>query len=150
MENISEMVEEECRTDVSKHSVSRGEGKKKICNFNVLKIGLDLPRPTLYERINNRVDEMIRNGLLNEAEKLFPFRNLNALQTVGYEELFDFFENKISLEKAIELIRRNTRRFAKRQMTWFRKDKEIHWFHPEEKDRILSFILHSVHQWFSQ
>lgn len=118
----------------------RGEAKKKAGGFDTIKIGLELPRADLYERINQRVDEMIGKGLIEEAEKLRPFRHLNALQTVGYEELFDYFENKISLEKAVELIKRNTRRFAKRQMTWFRKDKEITWFHPGEKEKILSFI----------
>lgn len=117
----------------------RGE-RKKNRDFNIIKIGLELPRQELYERINKRVDEMIDKGLVDEARKLFPFRNLNALQTVGYEELFEYFENKIPLEKAIGLIKQNTRRFAKRQMTWFRKDKEINWFHPQEKEKIFSFL----------
>lgn len=120
--------------------LKKGDTKKETRDFDILRIGLELPREALYDRINQRVDEMVDKGLIEEAEKLLPFRRLNALQTVGYEELFDYFENKISLEKAIELIKRNTRRFAKRQMTWFRKDKEITWFHPGEKEKILSFI----------
>lgn len=90
-------------------------------NFRIQKIFIDLPRDILYERINKRVDKMMEDGLLEEARRLFPHRRLNALQTVGYKELFDFFDNKISLDKAVELIRRNTRHYAKRQLTWFRK-----------------------------
>jgi tRNA dimethylallyltransferase len=96
--------------------------------FNCIKIGLDLPRDVLYERINQRVDAMIDQGLIEEARSLLSYRHLNALNTVGYSELFDHFEGKTGLDTAIELIKQNTRRFAKRQLTWFRKDKEIKWF----------------------
>jgi tRNA dimethylallyltransferase len=89
---------------------------------------LDLPRDVLYERINQRVDAMIDQGLIEEARSLLSYRHLNALNTVGYSELFDHFEGKTGLDTAIELIKQNTRRFAKRQLTWFRKDKEIKWF----------------------
>ncbi|MEZ2339281.1 tRNA (adenosine(37)-N6)-dimethylallyltransferase MiaA [Mucilaginibacter sp. RCC_168] len=96
--------------------------------FNIIKLALNLPREVLYNRINHRVDLMVQQGLLAEAEALLPFRHLNALNTVGYAELFDYFDGKTSLEKAIEMIKQNTRRFAKRQLTWFRKDNAFHWF----------------------
>jgi len=100
--------------------------------FRCVKIALDLPRDVLYGRINNRVDIMVEQGLINEVQSLLPYRLLNALNTVGYSELFDYFDGKTDIGKAIELIKQNTRRFAKRQLTWFRKDKEIHWLKPEE------------------
>jgi tRNA dimethylallyltransferase len=96
-------------------------GKKIKRDFEIKKINLEIPRNDLYERINNRVDAMMNAGLLKEAESLFAYRQLNALQTVGYKELFDFMEEKISLDKAIEDIKKNTRHFAKRQITWFKK-----------------------------
>ncbi|RFZ82315.1 tRNA (adenosine(37)-N6)-dimethylallyltransferase MiaA [Mucilaginibacter terrenus] len=95
--------------------------------FNIIKLGLEMPRDVLYNRINLRVDQMFQDGLLAEARALLPYRNLNALNTVGYTELFKYFDGKISLHDAISLIKQNTRRFAKRQMTWFRKDKNIIW-----------------------
>lgn len=100
--------------------------------FDVVKIGLERPREELYERINARVLQMMQEGLLEEVKKLYPYRHLNALQTVGYTELFDYLDEKISLERAISLIQQHTRNYAKRQMTWFRKDKQIKWFHPED------------------
>ena len=108
--------------------------------FNTIKIGLKMERCQLYERINQRVDNMLKEGLLSEAKKLYPFRHLNALQTVGYKEIFEHFDGVYSLEKAIELVKRNTRRYAKRQMTWFRKDPNISWFHPSEVGKILTFV----------
>ncbi|MGB5383222.1 MAG: tRNA (adenosine(37)-N6)-dimethylallyltransferase MiaA [Lutimonas sp.] len=96
--------------------------------FNSIKIGLTASREIVYERINQRVDQMIEDGLVDEARKLFPYKNLNALQTVGYKELFSYFDGEINLEFAIEEIKKNTRRFAKRQFTWFKKDEEILWF----------------------
>ena len=106
------------------------KGEKKQRPFRILKAGLELQRPELNERINTRVDEMIVNGLVDEVKSLLPFQNTNALQTVGYRELFDYFNGKLSLEKAIENIKTNTRHYAKRQMTWFKKDAEIRWFSP--------------------
>jgi tRNA dimethylallyltransferase len=117
--------------------------QKEKRNFNIIKIGLELPRPELYERINSRVNRMIADGLIQEASTLQPYQHLNALQTVGYSELFDYFNGKISKEKAIEMIKQNTRHYAKRQMTWFKKDEEINWLAPEVKvveDWILSSI----------
>lgn len=110
--------------------------------FQIVKIGLNLPREVLYERINMRVDDMIRQGLVEEAWSLIPYRHLNALNTVGYSELFDHFDGKTNLYTAIELIKQNTRRFAKRQLTWFRKEKDIHWLMADDTaiiDEILSY-----------
>lgn len=101
---------------------------KKERPFKIIKIGLELPRAILNERINERVDQMLLKGLTQEAFSLINFRSNNALQTVGYRELFDAFDGKISEQEAIELIKQNTRHYAKRQMTWFRKDSEIKWF----------------------
>ncbi|MBZ0326468.1 MAG: tRNA (adenosine(37)-N6)-dimethylallyltransferase MiaA [Altibacter sp.] len=110
-------------------------------NFEVLYIGLTAERATIYKRINKRVDEMIANGLVQEAEDLYPNKALNALQTVGYQELFQFFEGRLKLEQAIEEIKKNTRRFAKRQLTWLRKNEMIHWFdYQETENEIISFI----------
>jgi tRNA dimethylallyltransferase len=102
--------------------------------FHITKIGLDLPRDILYQRINQRVDAMIEQGLVEEVRSLLPYRHLNALNTVGYSELFDYLDEKTDLNTAIELIKQNTRRFAKRQLTWFRKDKEIKWYNPDNVD----------------
>jgi len=99
-----------------------------VRSFNHLYIGLDAPREIIYDRINERVDKMIEDGLVDEAKQLWPFKELNALQTVGYRELFECFEGKLTMDEAIEEIKKNTRRFAKRQGTWFRKNPTIHWF----------------------
>lgn len=109
--------------------------KRKHREFRILKIGLNLPRELLYQRINHRVDQMLEAGLIEEARKLFPLRSLNALNTVGYKELFSYFDGSIDREKAIELIKRNTRHFAKRQITWFKRDPEINWIHPNEFEK---------------
>jgi len=114
--------------------------KKSERDFIIIKLGLKRDRKELYERINLRVDKMTEAGLEDEARGLFKMRNLNALNTVGYKEFFDFFEGKISREKAIELIRRNTRRFAKRQITWWSKDREIRWFQVEEVEEMVEYI----------
>lgn len=106
------------------------KGKKTVRDFAIIKAGLELPKEELQQRINNRVDKMIADGLLDEVKNLLPYKHLNALQTVGYTELFDFLENKKTLAKAIEEIKIHTRQYAKRQMTWFKKDKEIEWFAP--------------------
>ncbi len=119
-------------------------GKTNNRNFNVFKIGLDMDRGQLYERINLRVDEMINAGLLKEVKSLINHKEKNALQTVGYKELFDYFEGKTNIDTAIELIKQNTRRYAKRQLTWFRKDHEINWFKPNQKEEIISFIKQKI------
>jgi tRNA dimethylallyltransferase len=102
--------------------------EKNKRNFTPIIIGLEAERSIMYERINQRVDIMINEGLLAEAEKLFPNKELNALQTVGYRELFDYFEEKTTLEIAIEEIKKNTRRFSKRQLTWFKRTENTVWF----------------------
>lgn len=109
--------------------------------FRILKVGLSLSREKLYERINLRVDEMMAQGLVDEVRSLLPYRHLNALNTVGYSEIFDYLDNKISLPAAVEQIKQNTRRFAKRQMTWFNKDKEIHWLSP---DKVMDFVVEQI------
>ncbi len=115
--------------------------KKPKRNFTPISIGLDAPRETIYERINQRVDLMVEEGLLEEAKKLFPKRKLNALNTVGYKELFAYFEGIHSLETAITEIKKNTRRFAKRQLTWFRKQENIQWFNFQTSSKeIINFI----------
>lgn len=118
--------------------------QKKERDFKIIKIGLERTREDLYNRINSRVDDMIKTGLEEEARLLFSFRNLNALNSVGYREFFDFFDGKISREKAIDLIKRNSRRYAKRQITWWSKEKDIKWFHPEQIQNIKQFIEEEV------
>jgi tRNA dimethylallyltransferase len=108
--------------------------------FRIVKIGLTLPRDILYQQINYRVDKMIEAGLLDEVRSLIPYRNLNALNTVGYSELFNHFDGNDDLESALDLIKQNTRHFAKRQLTWFRKDKDIHWFEADGEDVVLDIV----------
>ena len=113
--------------------------------FNVIKIGLRAPREVIYERINQRVDTMIREGLIEEARALFPYKDLNALNTVGYKELFEHFEGKSTLEEPVAAIKMNPRRFAKRQLTWFRKEEDIHWFeYTTPPSQIISFIENEI------
>ena len=114
--------------------------KPKNRPFKIIKIGLITKREILYKRINTRVDKMLENGLLEEVESLIPFQQKNALQTVGYKEIFAFYNNDCTLEKAVENIKQNTRRFAKRQLTWFRKDKNTTWFEPHQLSEIKTFI----------
>jgi tRNA dimethylallyltransferase len=109
-------------------------------DFRIIKIGLDLPKETLHHNIHHRVDQMIEAGLEEEVRSLVSFRQLNALQTVGYTEFFDFFDGKISREKAGELVKTHTRQYAKRQLTWFRRDKEIAWFSPANLQQISDHI----------
>lgn len=115
--------------------------KKAERDFNIIKIGIERNREELYQRINSRVDEMIGNGLEDEARELFDKRDLNPLKCVGYREFFEFFEGKISRDKAIELIKRNSRRYAKRQMTWWSRDDQITWFNPRQFEDIIRFII---------
>ena len=115
--------------------------KSTIRDFISISIGLSAPREIIYDRINNRLEIMLHQGLLQEIENLFPYRSINALQTVGYREFFEFWDKKISLCEAIEKAKMNTRRFAKRQLTWFNKNKSIYWFDFLEKpEKIISFI----------
>ena len=101
--------------------------------FRIIKIGLTLPREELYNRINARVDKMMAEGLLEEARQMYPQRDLNALNTVGYKELFDYFDGRWPLEEAVERIKGNTRRYARKQLTWYKKDDRFRWFHPQDR-----------------
>ncbi|MEB2776220.1 tRNA (adenosine(37)-N6)-dimethylallyltransferase MiaA [Algoriphagus sp. D3-2-R+10] len=131
----------------------RGTGKKfssfrvkskKERPFNVIKIGLERDREKLYSRIDLRMDQMIAAGLFDEADALFSKRNLNALQTVGYSEIFGFLDGKYDKEEAIRLLKRNSRRYAKRQITWFKKDESIRWFSPEKQVEILDYLQDQI------
>ncbi|MFC4212608.1 tRNA (adenosine(37)-N6)-dimethylallyltransferase MiaA [Pedobacter lithocola] len=113
---------------------------KKERPFNIIKIGLNTDRAQLYDRINKRVDEMITQGLLEEVKSLVQYRKYNALNTVGYSELFEYLDGKISFDDAVSSIKQNTRRFAKRQLTWFRRDEEITWFEPDEVEKVIELI----------
>jgi tRNA dimethylallyltransferase len=114
--------------------------KKTTHDFAILKVGLELPRELLYERIDTRMDMMIAEGLFEEAKNLLPFRNHQALQTVGYKEVFDYLDGLYDKDEAIRLLKRNSRRYAKRQLTWFKKDKEFVWFDARKQNDILEFI----------
>lgn len=113
-------------------------------DFSIIKIGLNMEREILFNRINQRVDEMFEHGLLEEAYSLFPFKHLNSLNTVGYKEIFQYFEERISLDEAKEQIKKNTRNYAKRQLTWFKRDKEINWFEPSATEEILLHIKRNI------
>ncbi|MBN1158059.1 MAG: tRNA (adenosine(37)-N6)-dimethylallyltransferase MiaA [Bacteroidales bacterium] len=115
-------------------------GRRKPRPFNIIKIGLEIDRRILYGRINRRVDEMVSCGLVDEVRSLYPYRDRNALNTPGYKEIFEYLEENISLEEAIDLIKRHTRQYARRQLTWFRKDQEIRWFSPDNPTEIFNFI----------
>jgi len=108
--------------------------------FHILKIGINQQREVLYERINQRVEQMIQSGLIEEARSVYPYKNLNSLNTVGYKELFAYFDGLCTLEEAIDLIKRNSRKYARKQLTWFRKDPAIHWFEPHQIKEIIDFI----------
>ena len=112
--------------------------------FRILKIGLNTNREKLYERINQRVEQMMNEGLEEEARQMYPLRHLNPLNTVGYKELFAYFDGETTLEKAVELIQRNSRHYARKQLTWLRKDAEIHWFEPDQEKEIIQFIGQKV------
>lgn len=114
--------------------------QKRERDFGIIKVGLERSREELYDRINSRVDEMISTGLEEEAKSLYHFKDQNALKSVGYREFFEYFDGTITRDKAIELIKRNTRRFAKRQLTWWARDNEIKWFHPEMEKEIINYI----------
>jgi tRNA dimethylallyltransferase len=113
---------------------------KKERPFRIVKIGLNRDRNELYNRINARVDAMMEQGLLHEAESLYNQRQLNALNTVGYKEMFDYMDGRWSLDEAVERMKGNTRRYARKQLTWFKRDEEVRWFHPDQIDEILKYI----------
>ena len=116
------------------------KGKPAERPFNIITVGLELPKETLISRIDARADEMMAAGLYEEVQQLFPYKHLNALQTVGYREFFEHFSGRCSLDAAVEFIKRNTRHYAKRQLTWFKKDENVNWFSADDFDGIESFI----------
>ncbi len=131
--------------EVSGQAFSSFRKKKPIERpFQTISVILDWERKELYRRIDSRVDAMLERGLLKEVESLLPFKHLNALQTVGYQEFFPYFEGEIPLEESVRLVKRNSRRYAKRQLTWFRKTEGAAWFHPEEYEKIVSWIEEEI------
>jgi tRNA dimethylallyltransferase len=122
-------------------SINSFKNKKQVERpFDIIKIGLELPKEKLHQNINTRVDSMVRNGLVDEVQSLTPYQSLNALQTVGYKELFEYFNGNITLQKAIEKIKISTRQYAKRQMTWFKKDTIVQWFDDSKKIDINTLV----------
>lgn len=113
---------------------------KKQRPFQIIKIGLNRDRQELYDRINQRVDDMMNSGLLEEARAMYPYKDVNALNTVGYKELFDYFNGRWPLEETVERIKGNTRRYARKQLTWYKRDESVAWFHPSQQQEILNFI----------
>ena len=120
--------------------------EKKQRPFRIVKIGLNRNREELYNRINQRVDQMMTDGLLDEAQRLYPMRHMNALNTVGYKEMFAYIDGTWTLEEAVERIKGNTRRYARKQLTWYKKDEQIRWFHPDEIEQIYSYISQDYEQ----
>lgn len=118
--------------------------EKKQRPFRILKVGLTRPREELYERINNRVDQMMADGLLEEARRVYPHKSYNSLNTVGYKELFQYLDGTWTLPFAIEKIKQNSRIYSRKQMTWFKRDADIRWFHPDEETEILSYVHSSL------
>ena len=133
---------EVCRSTGRPYSELR-TGERRSRNFEIQKVGVDMPREELYERINRRVELMMEQGLEAEARRVYPLRHLNSLQTVGYKELFQYFDGEITREEAVELIKRNSRRYAKRQLTWFRRDEAIRWFHPTQYEEVIAWLEHA-------
>ena len=117
------------------------KAEKKERPFEIIKIGLNRDRGELYERINRRTDQMMANGLLDEVRRLLPYRDANALNTVGYKELFEHLDGRWTLDEAVERIKGNTRRYARKQLTWFKRDDTVTWFHPDDKESIKQHIL---------
>jgi len=115
-------------------------GSSKSHNFSIIRICLDMPRNELHDRINRRTDAMMDGGLLEEVRELYPYRQLNSLNTVGYKELFDYVEGRCTLQEAVEKIKGHTRQYARRQLTWFRRDKEFLWYNPYDAEAILKKI----------
>jgi tRNA dimethylallyltransferase len=117
------------------------KGKKAIRDFNIIKIGLELPKEQLHRNIEHRVDKMIEHGLVVEVKNLQPYDRFNALQTVGYSEIFDYLNEKMSLQEAVKSIKANTKQYAKRQMTWFRKDTAMKWVSPKDLEKIIEISV---------
>ena len=119
-------------------------GIRRARPFEIVKIGVDLPREELYDRINCRVDQMVEEGLVEEARMVYPHKSLNSLNTVGYKEIFKYLDGEWTLPFAIEKIKQNSRIYSRKQMTWFKRDEEIHWFHPEQEGEILEYCHCSI------
>jgi tRNA dimethylallyltransferase len=119
-------------------------GKMKSRNFGIIRLGLDMPRDELHSRINRRVDAMMAEGLLDEVRELYPYREANALNTVGYQEIFDYIENKNSLDEAVSMIKGHTRQYARRQLTWFRRERKTSWFGPDDENAILNLVYNEM------
>lgn len=134
-----------CRMTGQPYSSLRTETKKER-PFDIVKIGLTRPREELYGRINSRVDAMMRDGLEAEARRLYPYRHLNALNTVGYKEMFAYFDGTYDLPAAVEKIKRNTRVYARKQMTWFRRDDTIVWFTPDDRLKLFAYVEKRLHE----
>lgn len=126
----------EVKLSTGKSIFSFHSTQKKERPFDIIKIGLQLPKDELHRNINARIEQMMEQKLLHEVEQLADFKNINALKTVGYTELFDYLDNKYSLDEAVELIKKNTRHYAKRQMTWFKKDETINWIRPDDRAQL--------------
>lgn len=112
--------------------------------FHIIKVGLNRPRPELFDRINRRVDQMMADGLLDEARRVYPQRNLNSLNTVGYKEMFAYLDGQCTLAEAVERMKKNTRVYAKKQLTWFKREPDIRWFSPDDKQEIMDYISHEL------
>lgn len=130
----------EVRIATGKSIATFRKNNKRKHSFNILKIGLELSREELYQRIDSRMDVMINEGLFDEAKNLYPYKMKNALQTVGYQEIFDFMDGHYDFDEAVRLLKRNSRRYAKRQLTWFKKDEDFYWFHPQQLEAMLKLI----------
>ena len=130
----------EWRVESGEWREERGERREEARPFHIKKIALTLPREELYQRINQRVDRMMADGLLDEARQLLPYRQMNALNTVGYKEMFNYLDGIWTLDEAVERMKGNTRRYARKQLTWFKKDTQVKWFSPNEKEQIIRYI----------
>jgi len=117
---------------------------KKKRDFNIIKIALEVERDTLYDRINERVDEMVRSGLVSEVSQLKQYRKTNAMKTVGYKEIFEYLDGDLTLEESIQRIKNNTRKYARKQITWFRKNNAYHWMNPKDLPAIITLIEQST------
>lgn len=145
--HIKISLQEKLKKKKNYNYLSSLEYKKKITidhYFHILKIGLNLPRETLYYCINQRVEYMIKCGLLEEAQMCYPYRHLNSLQTIGYKDIYNYFDGEISFDKAMEEIKKNTRRYAKRQLTWYKKVKKIQWFITYNENEIIDYIKKKI------
>ena len=134
-----------CRMTGRPYSSLRTNARKER-PFDIVKIGLTRPREELYERINSRVDAMMHDGLEAEARRLYPYRHLNALNTVGYKEMFAYFDGTYDLPTAVEKIKRNTRVYSRKQMTWFRRDDSIVWFTPDDRLKLFAYVEKRLHE----